>query len=132
MKNKTGLRIKDPEPTARTPSRIAFGLYKRLSIMADKHLPKPTKTVFMEFIMNLGMDYYDQNRMLEKEYKYEGADATGYKMPFFFKQKTLDRLEALSDAHRPEVQKRYFLEYILHLGIEHYYKEYTIYGFKRD
>lgn len=82
--------------------------------------------------MNLGMDYYEQNKILEKEYIYKGNDAKPYKVPFFFKETTLERLVPLADAHRPEVKYRAFIEYILHLGIEKYYKEYTIYGFKKD
>lgn len=132
MKNKSGLRIKEPEDTARLPFRIATGLYHRLSTMADKHLPRPTKTVFLDFTLNLGLDYYEQNKVLEKEYRYKGNDARPYKLPFYIKEATIVRLVILADRHKPEVKYRSFTEYIIHLGIEHYYKEYTIYGFKKD
>jgi len=132
MTKKSPLRIKEPEPVKRLPYRIATGLHDRLGLMAQKHLPQPTKTVFIEFILNMGMDAYGEETMLEKPYNYDGKEAIPYKMPYFFKAATIERLTKIAKKHEPRVSRRAFTEYILHLGMQRYYKEYTVYGFKKD
>ncbi len=118
------------ENTVRIPYMIEKKLFDRMTTMAEKHLPQPTKAVYFEFILGLGMDAYEEKQMLANVYDYKKR--TPYRLIHRIKREVFERLVALVEAHEPPTSRRAFMEYILHLGMERYYKEYTIYGFKKD
>jgi len=115
--------------TVRVPYMIEKKLFDRITVMAEKHLPQPTKAVFFEFVLKLGMESYEENKMLSNVYEYRKR--TPYRMIHRIKREVFEQLVVLVEAHEPPTTRRAFMEYILHLGIERYYKEYTIYGFKK-
>lgn len=117
---------------ARTRIRIAKGLFDQLVQMAEKHIPRPTNTVFFEFVLNLGMDAYRAKTLPKETYSYKGDDAKPHIIGYQFKPHYLQQLDKLASAHVPEVPRRSFMEFIFQLGIEKYYEEYTIYGFRKD
>lgn len=124
------MKVRVPKPVRKTriSYRIPDGLFIRIYDLGEKHLPKPFKNVFMEYLLSLGLDAYKEDKRLQRKYVFGGElKQLNHEMQRHF----VTEYKNLADAHRPEVTRQEFLAFILGLGVQSYEKIYNQYGFKK-
>lgn len=124
------------EEHIRLPYKIPVGLIENIETKGHKHLPRPEKRVFLQFIIKMGLDTYEERifptaanigRPLEPGERTELG-----RFDHFIDRDVADRFHKHKRAEAPPITATSFFEYILNLGVQAYEREYTIYGFKRD
>ena len=115
----------------RLPHYTNRGTYNKFKGMAEKHIPEPRKTVFMEFLLGLGMDAHERGERLNKRLAFKGNNTERFRFNYYLKASLVERLYELLRAQEPQPIGLKFFQHVLELGMQEYYREYTIYGFKR-
>ena len=121
------------EDQGRLPHKVPAPLLEDIDQKCGKHLPTPRKKVFLELILTMGMDAYENKvKLSDPLIGCEEEDCEERKIHNYMDIKVVNRFSKLLESHSPQPMAKGFLELILNLGIRAYEREYTIYGFKRD
>ncbi len=124
------------EEHTRLPHQIPVGLIENIETKGHKHLPRPGKKAFLEFVLKMGLTAHEEGipptaASIGRPEK-PGKGVRLGRFDHFIERDIVDRFHTLHQAHQPPTTTTSFFEYILNLGVQVYEREYTIYGFKRD
>lgn len=119
------------DETKRTNLWVNQGMIILVHELAEKHIPTPSKTDLLAYILKLGLDAWDQGENVRNPEKFVFKGGLN-KFQHYIKKTLIQRFEIAWEKQEPLPKKQQFFFHVLCLGVEAYHKEYDEFGIKRS